>query len=365
MKRSLTLRRTELEAYLKRRFKPSAQLLTFGEIGEESSGPALKRYGYGCPIRVTFRMNGRRYQAVLETMKPGPFGHEHMADRAQAILWDYDSYNRLPRHARALDVGAFAKDGTLLSVARAKEFFLLTGWVDGKGYNLDLERLARTGRLGSGDKARACALARYLAKIHRVKRRDPSLYWRRLRELIGHGECIMGLTDSYPDDHAFITKPMLRRIEEDCNRWRWKLRSQAKRLCQVHGDFHPWNILFRRGVDFSVLDRSRGEWGEAADDVTALTINYLFASLRRWGTCRGPFEILFREFWDAYLEASHDPELAAVTAPFFTFRGLVIAHPLWYPDLSISVRKTIFRFIHNVLNDERFDPAAINKYCTD
>jgi hypothetical protein len=31
------------------------------------------------------------------------------------------------------------------------------------------------------------------------KRRDPDLYRRRLRELIGYGECIMGLTDSYPD----------------------------------------------------------------------------------------------------------------------------------------------------------------------
>ena len=35
----------------------------------------------------------------------------------------------------------------------------------------------------------------------------------------------------------------------------------------MHGDFHPWNLLFREGVEFSVLDRSRGEWGEPADDV--------------------------------------------------------------------------------------------------
>ena len=57
-------------------------------------------------------------------------------------------------------------------------------------------------------------LASYLAAIHRVKRKDPDLYRRRLRELIGHGECIMGLTDSYPKRYAFITEGLLRSIEE-------------------------------------------------------------------------------------------------------------------------------------------------------
>ena len=56
-------------------------------------------------------------------MKPGPFGHEHPADRAQAILWDYDSYGRLPRHVKALDVGAFTDDRQLISVAPGTRIF--------------------------------------------------------------------------------------------------------------------------------------------------------------------------------------------------------------------------------------------------
>ncbi|MBA2487362.1 MAG: hypothetical protein H0V35_14970 [Nitrospira sp.] len=46
------------------------------------------------------------------------------------------------------------------------------------------------------DRTRVGTLAEYLATIHRVKHKDPQLYRRRLRELLGHGECIMGLTDS-------------------------------------------------------------------------------------------------------------------------------------------------------------------------
>jgi hypothetical protein len=92
-------------------------LLSFGPIGQEANNPPLKGHGYGSPIRLTFRRNGKIHRTVLETMKPGPFGHEHPADRAQALLWDYDSYGRLPRHVRVLDVGAFTADGSLASVA--------------------------------------------------------------------------------------------------------------------------------------------------------------------------------------------------------------------------------------------------------
>ena len=111
------------------------------------------------------------------------------------------------------------------------------------------------------------------------------------------------------------------------------------------------------------MDRSRGEWGEPADDVTAMTINYVFFSLIRWGMLRGPFEVLFRTFWDTYLAKSKDDEVLETTVPFFAFRGLVIASPLWYPDLSITVRKKLFRFIENVLAIQKFNPADVNRYC--
>lgn len=358
-----TLHRRVLEQYLRQRFGSTAEVIAFGPIGQETSGHTLKGYGYGKPIGLTFSVRGSVKRAVIETMSPGPFGHEHMADRAQAILWDFDSYGRLPRHVPALDVGAFTKGGGLTSVASARELFVLTQWADGQGYQDDLARLSRTGRLSAVDRPRARALARYLERIHRVKKRDPDLYRRRWRELLGHGECIMGLTDSYPTRVEFITPDLLRAIEEACNRWRWRLRDRSDRLSQVHGDFHPWNVLFRRGTDFSVLDRSRGEWGEPADDVAAMTINYLFFSLRRWGTLRGPFEILFRELWDDYVRKSGDDAVCETVAPFYAFRGLVIASPLWYPDLTTSLRRTIFTFIENVLSVERFEPNEVNRYC--
>jgi hypothetical protein len=316
-----TLRKQSLERYLRGRFGHKTTLLTYGVIGKESSQGAYKQYGYGSPVKLTFQVGRTVQSAVLETMSPGPFGHEHPADRAQAILWDYDSYGRLPRHVKALDVGAFTDDRQLISVAQAREFFVLTQWMEGASYHGDLERLAKGGRLRKQDRERTVALARYLAEIHARKRRDPALYRRRLRELIGHGECIMGLTDSYPDRYEFISADLLRGVEEACNRWRWRLRGETQRLSQVHGDFHPWNVLFRKGADFSVLDRSRGEWGEPADDVTSMTINYLFSHSVAGAPLKGPFEVMFRLFGTPMWEASLDHAVTESAPPSLRSEG--------------------------------------------
>lgn len=219
-----------------------------------------------------------------------------------------------------------------------------------------------SGTLTHQDLERADVLCDYLVDIHRTRGNDTGLYLRRIRELMGDGECIMGITDGYAD-HPFFTEQLLEDIEHRCVRWRWRLKRYTHRLRQVHGDFHPWNILFGSGLDFRLLDRSRGEYGDPADDVTCLTGNYLFFSLQRSGRLEGAFETLFHRFWTRYLERSGDAEMLKVAAPFFAFRGLVMASPLWYPNLPDTVRNRLIAFVIAVLNADGFDPARVNEYC--
>jgi hypothetical protein len=173
----------------------------------------------------------------------------------------------------------------------------------------------------------------------------------------------MGLIDSYPSHSDVIDAGLLQDIERLCVDWRWRLKDRVHRLRQVHGDFHPWNILFGEGTDFRLLDRSRGEWGDPADDVSCLTMNYIFFSLQRSGRLDGNFESLFLRFWQRYLATTDDNEMLEVVAPFFAFRGLVMAHPVWYPRLEPAVRQRLFSFIFAVLNRKRFEPSEVNLYC--
>jgi hypothetical protein len=342
-------------------FKTDIEVTSIESIGKKDS-EELKTFGYGKPYRIDYIRNNINESIVLESMSENSFGHDHFSDRAQILLWHHSSSSKLPRHVRSLDVGAFTKDDEIISLGNAEEFFVISEFVSGKEYAFDLQRILSTGSFQDIDTNRAITLAEYLAEIHSKKTNAPQLYKRRIRELLGHGECIMGLIDNYPDHDAIATAEVLQRVEEGCLKWRWRLRGYENRLCQVHGDFHPWNILFREQNDFTVLDRSRGEFGEPADDVTSLLINYLFLSLQKYGKLSGPFETLYRIFWETYLKSTSDTQMKFVMQPFFVWRALVLANPIWYPKISNLVRGKLFQFMENVLQETELEVLQVNKY---
>lgn len=360
----------ELSEYLETQFGSPVRILSIKDLGlkterEPGGEHELKGFGYGKPYLVEFELaSGELREVVISTMKSDGFGHDHFSDRAHILLWQYQAFNRLPRHVKALDVGYFTKTGRLKSAGDADEYFLVCEKVEGVEYVHDLTRLKEGGQVRELDKARVSALASYLAGIHAVRKADPAVYVRRLRELVGHSECIFGLTDSYPRESEFITSEDLKTIEKKSIDWRWRLKERTARLCMVHGDFHPWNVIFREGVDFTVLDRSRGEWGEAADDLSSMTINYLFFGLLKTdGKEFDPdFKNLFELFFAEYLTKTGDDEVLEVIQPFYAFRGLVVASPIWYPNISLDTRRKLFHFIKNVLDAERFEYKNAERY---
>lgn len=359
----MLLRTKAVENYLKQLYG-KARITKISELGgiEHEVEEGIKGFGYGKPYLIEFEAEGK-HAVVLSTMRVQKgFGHDHFSDRAQILIWQNSVFNKLPKHVRSLDVGYFTNEGELYSAGKAEEYFILMDKVEGKEYFLDLERIKKEGKLTQLDKERARALSSYLAEIHAIKHDDRELYLRKIRDTIGHGECIMGLTDSYPDNLDFISWSKLCEIEKKCVEWRYKIKGKSYRLCMTHGDFHPWNIMFREGVDFSLLDRSRGEFGEAADDVSSITMNYLFYSLQKYGKLEGAFKELYELFFDNYLEKTGDSELLKVIQPFYVFRSVVVASPIWYPNLDSSVRKKIFNFIFNILDGEEFDYKNVNSY---
>lgn len=347
-----------LERYLEATFGRPVRVLRVAPLGDAAPGPEdPKGYGYGVPLRIDYEADGEARSAVLETVRPGPFGHERMADRAALLLWSHEAYNSLPLHARSFDVGGIRQDGSLVSVRDVVEFFALREFVAGTEYARDLFRVREAGSLTPLDRARCDALCDHLLDVHRERGGDPGLYVRRVRELVGHGECIMGVLDGYPPGTPEAPAARLEAIERACVAWRWRLKGRVHRLRRVHGDFHPWNILFREGISFSTLDRSRGEWGDPADDVACLTTNYLFFGLDPGRGVTDPFRTLYRSFWERYLRGSGDGELVEVVAPYIAFRALVMASPVWYPALPPGAREALLGFVEAVLAEPAFDPA--------
>ncbi|MHA1754739.1 MAG: phosphotransferase [Candidatus Odinarchaeia archaeon] len=352
--------KSKLKDYLENILSKKVKINYIGPIGKgEIKDEGLKEFGYGRTLLIEAVLNGVKKSFVLSSMTKNIFGHEHFSDRAQSLLLAHSCYNKLPKHVKSIDVGVYLKNGELRSVGDAEEFFIITEKIEGKEYFLDLEKIKTTGKLTELDESRAVSLSKYLAEIHSLKGGEESLYKRRIRELVGHGECIMGLTDSYPKETDFTSYGELKKMEKMCIDWRYKLKDKSYRLSQVHGDFHPWNILFREGTDFTVIDRSRGEWGEPADDVASMTINYLFYALQTEGKITGPFYQLFNIFWNTYINETSDQEIFSVIQPFYAWRCLVIASPIWYPKLKVEIRKKIFNFMFNVLSSDFLELKSI------
>jgi thiamine kinase-like enzyme len=362
----MELLHSTIETYLRQWIGRPVTVEALQQLGAESTGAAaLKTFGYGQPLLIDYRDNGERRRVVLRRVQRNGFGRERDADRVAEVWLNFNTFNRLAHHVPALDMVGVTPDDRLTSLGSLQDLLLVTAYAPGEPYAEDLLRIRNDGVCTAQDLRRAQTLAAYLADLHAVKHDDPLLWRRRLRDLIGDGEGIMGLTDSYPADFPLATANDLRALEEAANRWRWRLKPLSHRLSQVHGDFHPFNILFAEDENLYLLDRSRGEWGEPADDVSCLAINYLFFSLQRYGKLAGPFVDLYVAFWEYYLAQRRDPELLSVIQPWFAWRILVLASPQWYPKLEMAARRKLFSFARRIVAEERFEWQQINRYLTD
>ena len=360
-----------LAEYLTATLGATVDIAAVRPLGASDTGTDPKHFGYGVPFEVECRIDGTTRRFVVSRTRPAQgFGHDYPADRAWQALYGHAAYNSFPRHVRSVDVGFVRASGELVSAADATDFFQLVEKAEGTLYWHDLDHLFHGAPLNARDEARTDALARFLAEVHADKRDEPTLYERRIRELLGHGECVMGIVDSYPHPYPLLPPAACETLERDLVTWRWRLRGRAHRLSRVHGDFQPWNLLFRAGTDFSVHDRSRGEWGEPADDIAALGVNYLFFGIRS-SQARGergvaePFRGLFHRFLSVYLRASGDTEVFETLPPFLVFRLLVVAHPRWYPTLTDAVRTELLRLARSLVATTRFDLADLAWLCGD
>ncbi len=341
-----------------------ASAVTVEPLAGDRAPTELKRIGYGVPMLVRYAAGGRERKLVFRTQSPNWFGHDRRSDRACLALLAADTYADQPGHVQVLDVGAIRPDD-LVSLAGTGEMYLATTYVEGELYARDLRRIETDRHANPGDVERAMALAKYLARLHASPLVDPepNRYVRSIRDLVGSGEGIFGLVDSYPNDFGALD--LLRRIEQLALDWRWRLgRGDASAMRRVHGDFHPYNVLFRKGVDFTMLDASRGGVGDAADDLAAMAINYAFGGLRQPLAWMRGFKLLWDAFFATYLVETGDSDVLGRMPPFLAWRALVLASPIWYPDIEMAVRVHLLEGAINWMNAARFDPRSVESMVT-
>lgn len=314
-----------------------------------------KGIGYGKPVRVIGRDGkGRSLDLVVHTAASDVFGHDRRSDRAAEMLLAYDTFPAIPNQARAVDVGAIAADHSFRSLRDCGEFYLVTEYRAGHIYAEDLRGLAHEPATAR-DRLRVDILADYLIALHREPAGTAVQYGRSIRDLVGAGEGIFGIVDGYPEDCSAELMARIRDIERACVDWRWRMRGREVRCRRIHGDFHPFNLLFDEEDRLSVLDAARGCYGDPADDAVCIAVNFVFFALGTADAWARTFASLWEQFWKRYLEGTGNRELLEVAPPFLAWRLLVLANPRWYPALADEQRFRLVSLAEAALASGRLD----------
>jgi len=322
---------------------------------------------HGTGYLIETRLRDRTMSYVIKAVSPVGLGHDYAPDRAAMHLLALEGFNELQGHARALDVLSLCEDGRLRSINPGVEYYLLMERVEGRPYFDDLDAMRARETLTDEDRRKILRMVSFLADL-RMRKPPPqmdarSLYLRKLRDTVGHGECLMGVLDTYPE--GVLSADESASIEKAAIDFRSRLRTRHSRVCAVHGDFHPGNVWWSDGdgltTDMVLLDRSRGPWGEAADDVTAMTINYIFYSVMHRGRLEGAYMEALKLFLNEYVNSTGDQEILEAMGLFYAFRGVVVANPIFYPELHPSRRMMLFHFIRRALDLRRLSPEVIRE----
>jgi hypothetical protein len=351
MDRSADIARIALQLF------PESEVVSVASLAPdaEAGGATEKAIGYGEPARVKLRGTDGERSIVFHTEASNPFGHDRRSDRARDMLLAYDTFGAIPRHARALDVGALLADGGSVSLRGADELYLVTEWAEGEVYAHALRRVAASGRATDEDVKRVEQIVDYLVALHAEKRDVPGAYRRSIRDLVGSGEGIYGLVDGYPEDVPGASRSRLEGIEARAAAWRWRLRDRDARLSRIHGDFHPFNLLLQPD-GIGTLDASRGCLGDPADDLTCIAINFVFFALEAPASWDRGLGVLWRTLFQRYLAHSRDEDVLAVAPPFFAWRALVVANPRFYPAIEEKTRDRILGLAERTLDEGLLSP---------
>ena len=130
-------KRDNLERYLRETLGGTVKLKEVGEVGALGE-QAMKEFGYGKSLKVTYEKDGQEEYAVFSTMRGDRYGHQFYWDRAAILMFEYDTGARMGKHVRPKGLGYINEEGRLVPVKEPKEFFIVNELAEGKPYFNDL-----------------------------------------------------------------------------------------------------------------------------------------------------------------------------------------------------------------------------------
>lgn len=310
----------------------------------------------------------RESSVVIREACAGPFGFEYPEDLARQAMFCFRAFNHVAGHAEAYGVGVRTENDEVLSLNDARHFYVVEEFVEGENYGAHLTSLHDQKYVDlKMERKRAAKIAEYLALVHKrddleISHVEKDQYYKRaLRDILGSGEGLMGVVDSFPNRFRKRHGHVLEEIESRCLELVQRHRDKKHRLSRVHGDFHPGNILIEEGngvkesCEIKTIDKSRVDLNDAANDVGALIMNYLVLDLHRSQFDDMIGLELARTFLRGYLEKTRDYEILEMLPLFVAMRSAAAVSPVFYPGIAMEVCSEAFTLALKIVQQDRFD----------
>lgn len=348
----LGITRDQLKKFLEEHSNQKVEILKTSKLGT-----GFMAAGY----RIDFKTNGENKKVVIRIISPVDFSNDYAADRMASFWIQHHSSKLLPSHIKSLGIiGVNKRTKGIGVVDHYDEFIQVLEWAEGEEYFVDLEKIIKEDRASDDDFKKVILLSDYLVKIHKKKFRGAkdqalSLYKRHTRDYVG-SRFMIDVLDTYPTEISFTSWDKLHKLVFEVYKYREKSKNNFLRLSKIHGDFHPGNVRFKDKNKFIILDASRAIWGEPADDVSCLGINYLWYSLRQTGKFKGIFKELFDTFWNNYIKKTGDQEINTILPLFIAIRSVVLKHPLYF-SVNDKIRKKLLAFAYHSLKKGDFEKS--------
>lgn len=353
---STVVDKSQLQAYLRQAIHPEVELLSVQGLGEEEHDTGISTL-----LLLELRDGGDIKRLILRRPAPTVYSTDQPSDRAHTVLQAYELYPHIPRHPRSLDVAVLRADGGLSSVPADSEFVLLQEYADGALYLHSLMRCLERDEPNELEDRRAVALAKYLTSLHAHTRDDPRLYRRSVRDIVAGGVGAMGVIGGYSKELRDAFRDQLDDILRNFIGLAWRLDRYPNRLCRIHGDLHPLNILFGEDVDFSLIDASGTGWGDAAFDFGIMLMNYYALYNERGGLSSPSGRRLTQHFLNAYVADCEDVEGLYRVLPLSMARGaLIMATTDFFPHRPMDERERLIELASKILRAGVFTPSLLD-----
>lgn len=348
----MEISKKQIKSFLEKHYGKNVEIVEFSKIG---SGWVANGY------ELKFRFDNEEKRVAVRMLKDVDFSHDYPSDRGAYLSLQHRSSKMLPNHNKSIGVITIDQSDNVIEVAESNEYFQILEWAKGKEYFNDLGEISTRGSITKNDIDRVETLSNYLVKIHKIKfdgdqDHAKSLYKRHTRDFVG-SDFLMDVLDTYPEKNGFVSKDEIYDLVNKIYQYREETKQMFTRLRKVHGDFHPGNVRFYDG-GFEVLDSSRVIWGEPADDVACMAINYVWNSIKQRGSFEGDFAKLFSIFYENYVQKSGDNEIAKLIPMFFAVRSIVLTHPIFFDEKDAN-RKKLFDLSIKLLTEGNFNTQLL------